>query len=54
MDNAIDVRQERDSSNKYPDIESAVREMVGIISAGERDSVEECQRLLVEKYDSVE
>ena len=31
-----------------------VREMVGIVSAGERDSVEECHRHLVEKYDSVE
>lgn len=30
------------------------REMVGVISADERDSVEECHRHLVEKYDSVE
>ena len=31
-----------------------VREMVGIIPAGEGDSVEEYHRHLVEKYDSVE
>ena len=30
------------------------REMVGVISADERDSVEKCHRHLVEKYDSVE
>ena len=54
MDNAIGVRQERNSGNKYLDVENAVRGMVGIIPAGERDSVEEYHRHLVEKYDSVE
>ena len=49
MDNAIGVRQERNSGNKYLDVESAVRGMVGIILAGERDSVDEYHRHLVEK-----
>ena len=49
---------------RYPGLRSArpeknellecVKGMVGIISAGERDSVEEYHRHLVEKYDSVE
>ena len=51
MDNAIGVRQERDLCYKYPDVESAVWEMVGIIPAGDGDSVEEYHRHLVEKYD---
>ena len=49
---------------RYPGLQSArpetkelpecVRGMVGIIPAGERDSVEEHHRHLVEKYDSVD
>ena len=31
-----------------------VREIVGVIPAGEEDSVEEYHRHLVEKYDSIE
>ena len=54
MDNAIGVRQERDSGNKYSDVESVVWGMIGIIPAGEGDSAEEYHRHLVEKYDSVE
>ena len=54
MNNAIDIRQERDLSNGYPDVESVVREMIGIIPAGEVDSVEEYHRHLAEKYDSAE
>lgn len=44
-------RSARPEKNELPE---CVKGMAGIISAGERDSVEECHRLLVEKYDSVE
>ena len=36
------------------ELSECVRGMVGIIPAGERESVEECHRHLVEKYDSAE
>lgn len=45
------LRSARPEKNELPE---CVKGMVGIISAGERDSVEEYHRHLVEKYDSVE
>ena len=45
------LRSARQETNEMPE---CVRGMVGIIPAGERDSVEEYHRHLVEKYDSVE
>ena len=45
------LRSARPEKNELPE---CVKGMVGIIPAGERDSVEEYHRHLVEKYDSVE
>ena len=45
------LRSARPEKSGFPE---CVRGMVGIIPAGERDSVEEYHRHLVEKYDSVE
>ena len=45
------LRSARPEKNELPD---CVKGMVGIIPAGDGDSVEEYHRHLVEKYDSVE